>query len=542
MRKFKAWSLLFLMAFCVSVFSGCGGSLDGNTSETEETNKISSILTGTWVFDSSGGYSGYATNTESTSNRVVLAYSSGLKMVFSDFDFSGSSTGYEGSANLFYVHSCAVFSDNTQVGTVTIKSYSSSDDSDKTKPMTIKRVDDDEWILTPASGSSSIPTVTINVASNSKIDVQWSGTTYISALQGNYNYHISCSFIKTSSTPIYDDDEESEDEETTISDILKGTWLLHTEGTSTATNINTGDSLTLSMSTGNKISFFDFSEITSSGTGSADVFFSQNWLALDGNEIATGNFAIKSYSDDSSGERTQEMTLVKISDTEYRLGGKTGNSETVNVNITVASSNEISTQWSGIVYNSKLQGYYNYSVSCSFRKSSSTPTSDDITVADDETLEDVLEKTWKLSTQNNQVDVTFGENSGEMLLISSDITFSSVDINGDSGTAVISFSQNWRVFWTDANDVNHLEFAQLNLQDKVISMTRSGNNQWRCYFESSADNDEEKIILQGSVLNVQITSSSSIHVIHDGIVFMYSEDGNTYALIYNQNEIDYWEK
>ena len=130
----------------------------------------------------------------------------------------------------------------------------------------------------------------------------------------------------------------------------------------------------------------------------------------------------------------------------------------------------------------------------------------------------------------------------EMLLISSDITFASVDINGDSGTAVISLDQYWRVALMDGNIVVGIEYTSLNLHNKVINMTRAGNNKWRCYFASSGDDDEESVILRGSVLNVQITSSSSIHVIHDGIVFMYSEDGNTYALIYNQNEIDYWEK
>ena len=154
----------------------------------------------------------------------------------------------------------------------------------------------------------------------------------------------------------------------------------------------------------------------------------------------------------------------------------------------------------------------------------------------------MLEKTWGVITQNNQIDLS-GENFEiEMLLISSDITFSDVDINGDSGTATISLDQSWRIIFKDGDVIDRIEYTSLNLNNKTINMTRSGNNKWRCYFASSGDTEEEETILKGSVLNVQVTSSSSLHIIQDGIVYLHSTDGNSYAFVYNQNELDYWEK
>ena len=71
MRKLKTWSLLFIMALCVMIFSGCGGSYtedessstDDNSDTTTEdvSTTIADILTGSWQFDEASTYKGNAT-------------------------------------------------------------------------------------------------------------------------------------------------------------------------------------------------------------------------------------------------------------------------------------------------------------------------------------------------------------------------------------------------------------------------------------------------------------------------------------------------
>ena len=353
MRKIK---FLLAMALLVFVFSGCGGSAgddsESTTTDTESVSntEVSSTLTGDWLFDESSTYTGKATAVvNGTDKSITLYHVMNFKLSFSNINFSNND---EGTADVFYSFvSKARDEDNNSLGNFSTKSYADETSTTRTKRMIISRVTDEEWIL--SSTESGVPTIIINFTSSTatssalekKISVQLTGREYMSALNTNCNYTIECSFTRKSSTPTTDDIIISDDvdvivsADTTLSDILTGTWLLNSEGTATATNTSTGETFNLSTSTGTKIAFSDV-VLNTSQAGNSKVFYANNWQALDSNGILAGAFSVKSYSNSNATDKMRTMTLVYVSDDQWRL-----ETENLSLNVTINSETEITTKW-----------------------------------------------------------------------------------------------------------------------------------------------------------------------------------------------------
>ena len=366
MRKIKSF---LLIALCVFLFSGCGGSADsGSSSSTSSTlhNTVTSVLTGTWVFDESSGYIGKGTIV-GTATPIYLSHVTDAKLSFSDISFATSADASAGTANVFYSHIASARDNNSNaLGNLTIRSYTSSTATTKTQSMVLTRITNNEWSF--SNGSTTIIVNFISGSSN-KISVQISGTGYLSSVGSYCDYTVNFYFIKTSSTPTTDEESTEEDTttetETSISEILEGNWKLITEDEAVATSTTKGVDrvLTLKLATDiyMKIASINLEadSSTTSQTGTAKITYAQKWTAFDESEVQQGNAGDFSFSKDDT------MKIAKVSDGVWRI--EDINNANENIVITITSATEISTVWQGTATTLDNDSYY-YSITSSFRK------------------------------------------------------------------------------------------------------------------------------------------------------------------------------
>ncbi|MBQ9419899.1 MAG: hypothetical protein IJU31_05915 [Synergistaceae bacterium] len=228
--------------------------------------------------------------------------------------------------------------------------------------MVITRENNDKWII-----SSSSTKITINISSwtTPKINIEMSGSGSNSTL-GNYSYNLICSLTKTSSTASTDEEsEDSSSTDTTIADTLEGTWKLtkETEATATSTTLGSDKELTLKLASDVYLIISNINlapdNNTTSQTGTATVVYSQKWTAYDSDEIQQGSTGAFTFS------KNETMKIAREEDGVWRIEDTTNSNE--HIDVTIASSSEITTVWQGTTTTLDNSSYY-YEITCSFRK------------------------------------------------------------------------------------------------------------------------------------------------------------------------------
>ena len=556
MRRFKAWSLLFVMALCVMIFSGCGGSYtedeessttteDNNTTTDDETttsedvttssdvtSTIISTLSGDWQFDEASTYMGHTTyeSADNTEHEINLWYVSDYTMAISDITLSGTSPDLTGSANVNYSYVCTALDENgASLGTLSLKSGSA-------KTMTLSQLSANKWLFesTSTSSSSNLNRIVITLSSSNIITLQWNVSAYIPGLDDYCDAVIVSSFIKTSGSTSGDstdsgDTETTTSEDKTLDEILKGTWLLNTTTSATATNTTTGTAMTLNPNSGIKMVFVDFSDFSSSEvTGSADVYFLQQWFALNGSMLY-GNFDVRSYTADNSDDKTQTMTIAKVSDTEWRFEGR-NSTDSLSVNITIVSETEISTVWDGWAQVNSLGGYYHYEIECNYRKSSESTDYDEDTPLSDRLITDILTGTWKLMEEGDELtatNTTLGQEDQLTLVMSTstDITFNNIEATGDLANKVysadINYSYKWEAF--DLSEIYQGTFSA-DKTNQPMNLIQRSDEAWR--LESTTAGEDAVNITITLISDTEIstrwegiaplTSTKKYHYIFEG--------------------------
>ena len=518
MRKLKTWSLLFIMALCVMIFSGCGGSYtedessstDDNSDTTTEdvSTTIADILTGSWQFDEASTYKGNATyESADKTEQINLWHVSDYAMAISDVALSGTSPDLTGTANVNYSYVCTALDENgVSLGTVSIKSGTA-------KTMTISQVAADKWLLesTSTASSSNINRITITLSSNNVMTLQWNVSAYIPALNDYCDAVIRSSFVKNSGSSSGDSDSTSSgDTETTdktIDEILKGTWLLHTAESAIATNTTTGAGMTLNPNAGIKMVFTELSDFSNSEvTGTADVYFLHQWLALNGS-VLYGNFDVRSYTADNSDVKTQTMTITKVSDSEWRFEAR-NTTDSLSVNITIVSDTEISTVWDGWAQVNSLGGYYHYEIECSYRKSSNSTDYAEDTPLTKRLITDILTGTWKLVKEGNELSAVNTELGMEdqltlVMSTSTDITFNDIEDKGDLSNKIysadIDYSYKWEAF--DIIEIYQGTFSA-DKTHQPMNLSQRSDDEWRL----------EAITAGDEALNITITLVSETEI------------------------------
>ena len=491
-------------------------SSDSTTSEDSNETFIST-LTGTWQFDETSTYAGKATyeSADKTEYEMHLWSVTDFTMTFSDITLSGTSPDLAGSANVIYSYKCtALDKDGNSLGVVNMNSGTG-------KTMTLSQLSTNKWLLesTSASNSSNVNRITITLSSSSIMTLQWNVSVYVPGLEDYCDAVIVSSFIKTSasssdSDSTSSDSTNSSDTENTasedkpIDEILNGTWLLNTATSATATNITTGTAMTLNPDSGLKMVFVDFSDFSDNEeTGSADVYFLHKWFALN-DSMLYGNFDIRSYTADNADEKTQTMTITKISDTEWRFEGR-NTTDTVFVNITIVSDTEISTVWEGWAQLNSLGGYYHYEIECSYRKSSSSTDYYEDTPLSQSLITDILTGTWKLVEEGDElsaISTTLGLEDQLSLVMSTstDITFNDIEAKGDLANKVysadIDYSYKWEAF--DLTSKIYQGTFSANKTNQTMNLIQRSDEEWRL----------ESITAGEDAVNITITILSETEI------------------------------
>ena len=341
---------------------------------------ISSFLTGTWSFENAD-FDGTAASTRGDSIRLFSVKN--FKLSISDIVFNDNTAESQASATVFYSYTSSARYENSTESlgdNFSIKSYSGSSSTVKTRGMTLSRISDEKWTLT--SSSSGVPGITITRSNAREIEVVLTGTVNFSAINQDCTYTITTSMFKSSDTPTTDDSgDDSGGTESGIKEILEGTWLFAAGDVSTATatsnTLGTGRQFNLRLASNVYMTFENVTLTTGSDatslTGTVIVTYDQKWTAYNQSggvmQGSEGAFTIS--------KNKEEMKLVKVSDSEWRIEDITDNNE--NVVITVDSSgNEISTVWNGTTDvltlnvggndSTSYDDSYTYNITCSFRK------------------------------------------------------------------------------------------------------------------------------------------------------------------------------
>ena len=371
MRRIKFWAFITLMIFAF-MSGGCGGSAgsDSESSESDLHSEVISILEGQWEYDS--GYSATATIafTDSDTFSATLTKSDDLSMSFSDIEFASDSDEAAANLKVYYSHSCSAFFNDAKIDEFSINSYLNSD-STIYKDTVLMHVSDNRWRFTAKTGSDSLR-ADIVLTSETKMHVTLVGTS--SSTAGTRSYTIDCDLIKTNKTPKtdYAPSSGSDDTDTTdIANTLEGTWLFSTGENAGETEkaeaaLNDGSNSTLTLRLASNVSL-DISDITlndvTSLTGTVKVKYAHKWTAFDNSNKMQGEEG------DFTLDKDETMKIIHVSGNIWRIEDiedKDNNKLNENIILTVNSSNEIKTLWTGtkVFRGTKCT----YTITCSFRK------------------------------------------------------------------------------------------------------------------------------------------------------------------------------
>ena len=114
----------------------------------------------------------------------------------------------------------------------------------------------------------------------------------------------------------------------------------------------------------------------------------------------------------------------------------------------------------------------------------------------------VLDGTWNVIDQEITATATYsGDVSLSMYLATASIIFSDTEITGSRGLSSVSIHESWR-FSRENAAVGDVEVIPINLDNQVMSMVKSGADNWRC----------ELFDTYKTVLNIEVFAQNLIQV------------------------------
>ncbi|MBQ7197185.1 MAG: hypothetical protein IJS40_07220 [Synergistaceae bacterium] len=313
-----------------------------------------------------------------------------------------------------------------------------------------------------------------------------------------------------------DDSSESGDASElheTIVSTLQGNWFFNDNDyfSGKATSAN-NESLLLYTVKYFKISIADitFDNTTTDSEASATVFYSYTSSArYENTSTSLGTFTIRSYSDDTSTTRTQEMVLSRVTDDEWILSSPS--SSVPAILITLSSSRKANVQLTGTTYFTGLNSDCSYTINTSFIKTSDEATTDDNSddsTSTESTITDILTGTWKFSTGDDSsssasaTSNTQGSDKVLTLRLASDVymTFSNMDLalnnntTSQTGTAQVVYNQSWTAW--DESDIRVMDEGDFTFSRDIsadpMKLVQVDTSVWR--IEDTEDKNQNVVI------------------------------------------------
>ncbi|MBQ7214639.1 MAG: hypothetical protein IJS39_01505 [Synergistaceae bacterium] len=130
---------------------------------------------------------------------------------------------------------------------------------------------------------------------------------------------------------------------------------------------------------------------------------------------------------------------------------------------------------------------------------------------------EVLDGNWEVIDQEIVIDAASGDINLEMYLVTGSMAFTDTEITETRGISTITLHESWRTVIAD-DPRQYLGIFPVNLDNQVMSMVKSGADNWRCELF-----DEFK-----TVINIEILSYNIIQVTEHRLAFLNSAVGIEY--------------
>ena len=164
-------------------------------------------------------------------------------------------------------------------------------------------------------------------------------------------------------------------------------------------------------------------------------------------------------------------------------------------------------------------------------ESDSTESTTDTETTTDDTAEysiaSILDGNW--TAVDDDVSMTLNYNDSddvELQMISARMFFSSTKVSGNTGSSNATSHQIWRAFLDSDNVRTRLDDVYLDVDNAIMTMTRSEGSKWRCELQD----------VDRTIMIIEVTSPTMIQVTQQGITHVYSNLGMDYSITFTMRK------
>ena len=130
---------------------------------------------------------------------------------------------------------------------------------------------------------------------------------------------------------------------------------------------------------------------------------------------------------------------------------------------------------------------------------------------------EVLEGNWEVIDQEIVINVDYGDSALDMYLVTASMTFTDTDITETRGISTATLHESWRAILDD-DTRSYFGIIPVNLDNQIMSMVKSGADNWRCELF-----DEYK-----TVMNIEILAYNIIRVTEHRLAVISGSSGIEY--------------
>ena len=130
---------------------------------------------------------------------------------------------------------------------------------------------------------------------------------------------------------------------------------------------------------------------------------------------------------------------------------------------------------------------------------------------------EVLDGNWEVIDQEVVINVDYGDSTLEMYLVTASMSFTDTEITGTRGLSTITLHESWRAVLDD-DTRSYMGVIPINLDSEVMSMVKSGADNWRCELF-----DEFK-----TVINIEVLAYNIIQVTEHRLAVINGSSGIEY--------------
>ena len=132
----------------------------------------------------------------------------------------------------------------------------------------------------------------------------------------------------------------------------------------------------------------------------------------------------------------------------------------------------------------------------------------------------VLDGSWAVLDQEVNITADLGENTLDMYLVTASMIFSDTEILGSRGLSTITTHESWRMILED-DTRTYLGIVPINIDNQVMSMIKSGADNWRCELSDAYK----------TVINIEILAENLIQITEHRIAAVSGDQGVEYDAV-----------